>query len=337
MAVSEEIYDYIDSDSISEYCRSSGHQFSLLECAGIVYWSTGFDLHQKQKTYQKLLRLCNSECEWGDMCKADIESLQRHLKRLIREADTAYLFMQQKPKPGELFGFSKSKRYEYNNEVFSSAQNALSYMLKYKDTNLWNEICVIRPDAPEHPAQSLCFSPDGILYEADGFTPSGFGKKDNSWPEDAYIGYPLPFENGDLIVFMQDDGKESFGVFSKPSPDKARTDFERWKSFGSTAQLGRYYRAVRLDWDAQPHGGRYEILLDSICVYNTPKVRLTDSLIWNDKIENAGFLQSLSALMKRMPCDVPSIYGFMQDYLSFWNCRSATGPASLVYGHDEHL
>ena len=336
MTIREEIYDHIDSHSIREHCRDSRHHFSLLECAGIVFWSTCYNLREKQEAYRKLLTLCEDKGEWGVMREADADSLQSHLRRLIEEADAAYRFIERKPEPGVLFGFAKSKRYEYNNEVFSSVQKALDYMLQYRKDGLWNEICVIRPDAPEHPAQSLCFSPYGVLYEVDGFTPPGFGEEDESWPEDAYIGYPLPFENGDLLV-IEDKRQTGFGVFSKPSPEEERAYLERWKDCGSTAELGRYYKVRKYKWDTQPRGGMYDIMLDTICVYNAPKFRVANSLIWGDKVEEAGFLQSLSLLMKQMPYDTPLVYGFLKDYLAFWNCRSSKGPAELLYGHDERL
>lgn len=330
----EEFYDYIDSDTIQDYCKATKHRFSLLECASIVYRSTNYDLREKQEAYRTLLTLCESRNECGAMSASDIELLQRHLRRLIAEIDDAYRFLEQKPKPGTLFAFTKSKRYEYDTEVFTSAQKALDYMLQYKDSGLWNEICAVCPDAPEHIRQTLCFRSDGLLYEADGFTPADFGKEDESWPEDAYIGYPLPFENGDLLV-IEDEGKKSFAVFSKPEPKEEECLVQHHK-FDSISCLGRYYSIVR-DVDMRARIGRFDIIRREICVFQAPRIRLANSLIWNDKLEEAGFLRSLSALMKQMPYDTPSIYGFLFDFSAFLNSCSPHGPERLLYGDDNAL
>ena len=331
----EEFYDYIDSDTIRDYCKATKHKFSLLECAGIVYWSTNYDLHEKQEAYRKLLTLCENRSEWGTFDLADIESLQRHLRRLIAEIDAAYRFLARKPKPGTLFAFTKSRHYEYDGEVFTSVQSALDYMLRYKDCGLWNGIHAIRPDAPKHIGQVLNFRSDGLLYEADGFTPEDFGKEDETWPEDAYIGYPLPFENGDLLVIDQED-KKSFAVFSKPAPEKKETCLVQHNKFDSISCLGIYYSVVR-DLDIQPRIGRFDIIRREISVFEAQRIRLADPLIWDDKPEEAGFLRSLSALMKQMPYDTPSIYGFLLDFSAFLNSRSPRGPERLLYGDDNAL
>ena len=189
------VYDYIYSPDIREHCKKINHNFSQLEQAAIIFNSERHSLLEKQQAYRALLEEC-----------AEKEALFAHLERLINEIDETYRFIKRPLAAGKVYGFVRPYCFSNGHVLFSSLDRAANYALENLKPGheIFFELAVFGENEPDVCGKSFYFSPSGVLYEASGFGENSEGEK-YEWPENAYIGYPLPFEKGDIVEIESHD------------------------------------------------------------------------------------------------------------------------------------
>ena len=204
-----DIYSYLNSKDVADYCRKIDYQFNALECVFIIYHCRRISVEVKHRQYQKIMREMpdmqlskHQRLRWKDGFLYP-ESLFAALQELINEQKQMLDMLKSSSRAVYSYRWTgKGCDTQSGNGIYSNfdkAKAALTVAL-YEDTDCSMddiascEITMQLIDENKSITAEMNDDQKIVFLDSSGFS-FDFSLPQNFW---AYI--PMPFQKGDILI-----------------------------------------------------------------------------------------------------------------------------------------
>lgn len=248
-----DIYSFINSTAIADYCREIGHRFTPVESAYLIYASEKHTVSEKHDAWKALI----AETEDMELKERPwtphFDSLHCFLKQYM-QIENKYLHLFYRDEPQCVYSFqylhNEDCQYTVDEHLFADFKSCYENMkAEIEDPAEITDFCIskqwISSADEEHIRKiTLCITYDNcptMLWEVRGYMDETEGTVLNAF-DGLWLEVPTPFQKGDILIeeskYCLD--REPFVLYSIPywaEDDKSEQLIQHHRKNGDTTDM----------------------------------------------------------------------------------------------------
>lgn len=209
MIDNKSILQFINSKDIRSYLDNSDYQFSVLECAYLIWQSKNHSIAQRHDAFQKLIDTTDSCPVRTSTCSNGWDLHQTIKDYAALEDKLISIFLKPEAKSFYVAEWRELGDWHGGNCFFDNQDSAYTYAMEYADENSIDSFR-IRKHYSDNSTSCSCviealYNSEGEIMNIDhwGASPECWTEDDETiWCErfnDMWFDIPIPFKPGDIV------------------------------------------------------------------------------------------------------------------------------------------